>query len=722
MIFSARLQGRLSLLTSSLKRWDWLIYLIVSGACILAVSSFFYSSLRLQTLYSLLWNEPAQFDWVAQTGRYGDWSAPLDDVFIHFDFARSTARGYPFQWLDGHGYSSGGTSLLYPFVLAIGYWVGFRSLSLMVWAGVVASVSVLVVAMGSARMFRGLPAWTKYLAPPFLLCTGVLDWTLFSGMEVALFLALWAVALVAWDDLLELRDEAQLRSVGIALGVACLLCVATRPEAVPIVMIFSLSASASVLRRFGRRRAFETLLFSAVPGAALVVAQAVTNRVMTGDFTAAGALAKLEMHHPYLTSQQVWAQWKTHVAYQVFRVTDYHLSVAPGVGWLVWALAVLGLVFRRTRRYALLLWGCAISWVLVVALNGQVRWQNERYAMPALAWLLLCASLGFAGVLTHEYRLRSTRVGAALTAVGALACFLFFQAPRFRDQVWFFGRASRNILDQHVRTGKVLSQVVKPTPKRILLSDAGAIPYAADLPALDLIGLGGYARLPFARATRLGAPGGLELIERLAPKDRPDTLALYPSWWHTLPLWFGRRFDEVPVRGNVICGGASKVLYRADFSSMDHSGVPFAAQARRELVDALDLADVINEAEHEFALHDGLGHLTMKLLADPNDPRADLWDAGRLLSAPTRVTFTLKGLRSNEPATLLFRVAPEQKASFEVHLGEKPLGTVTLEPADAWQEIPLPIPAGNYVGPQNVRLTPRVGGFALYHIWLTQRR
>ena len=193
----------------------------------------------------MLWNEPAQFDSVAQQGRYGDWSAPLDDVFIHFDFARSTARGYPFQWLDGHGYSSGGTSLLYPFVLAIGYWVGFRGLPLMVWAGVVASVSVLVVLMGGARMFRGLPAWTKYLAPPFLLCTGVLDWTLFSGMEVALFLGLWAIALVAWDDLLQIREASLVRPLAVGLGVACLLCVATRPEAVPIVMIFSLSATTS---------------------------------------------------------------------------------------------------------------------------------------------------------------------------------------------------------------------------------------------------------------------------------------------------------------------------------------------------------------------------------------------------------------------------------------------------------------------------------------------
>jgi len=228
--------------------------------------------------------------------------------------------------------------------------------------------------------------------------------------------------------------------------------------------------------------------------------------------------------------------------------------------------------------------------------------------------------------------------------------------------------------------------------------------------------------LPFARATRLGAPGGLELIERLAPKDRPDTFALYPSWWQTLPLWFGRRFDEVPVRGNVICGGASKVLYRADFSSMNRSGVPFSRAARRDLVDALDLADIINETEHQFELQQGLGHLTMKMLADPNDARSDLWDAGRLLAHPAQLSFTLKGLRPRQPATLLFRVAPEQRASFEVHVGTDRVGTVELTPGDVWQEVPLALPGREQSEPLKVRLTPIAGGFALYHVWLTQRR
>jgi len=35
-----------------------------------------------------------------QTG--GEWSAPLDDVFIHLDYARATALGHPFEWTIGN--------------------------------------------------------------------------------------------------------------------------------------------------------------------------------------------------------------------------------------------------------------------------------------------------------------------------------------------------------------------------------------------------------------------------------------------------------------------------------------------------------------------------------------------------------------------------------------------------------------------------------------------
>jgi hypothetical protein len=79
---------------------DFKVYAVWCAAATAYVASLFYSSM------------------LEQTG--GEWSAPLDDVFIHFDYARSTARGHPFEWSPGNGYSSGNTSIAYPFALSIG--------------------------------------------------------------------------------------------------------------------------------------------------------------------------------------------------------------------------------------------------------------------------------------------------------------------------------------------------------------------------------------------------------------------------------------------------------------------------------------------------------------------------------------------------------------------------------------------------------------------------
>src|SRR6187399_474656 len=182
-------------------RYEALAYTLIAAIITLAVASRFYGSLRLQTLHALNWAEPTAFDkWVSE-GR-GPWSAPLDDVFIHFDFARSAARGSPFQWSEGNGYSSGGTSLLYPLLLALGYRAGLRELDLMQWAAIVACVGTFGLLLGARRLMRELPRPASYLLPFGLLSVGALNWSLFSGMEVALFLGLWALAYIAYDDLL----------------------------------------------------------------------------------------------------------------------------------------------------------------------------------------------------------------------------------------------------------------------------------------------------------------------------------------------------------------------------------------------------------------------------------------------------------------------------------------------------------------------------------------
>src|SRR5262245_65931444 len=68
----------------------------------------------------------------------GRWPVPLDDVYIHFGFARSAALGHPCEWIPGNGYSSGGTSLTYPLALAPGYLLGMRGERLAVFAALLA--------------------------------------------------------------------------------------------------------------------------------------------------------------------------------------------------------------------------------------------------------------------------------------------------------------------------------------------------------------------------------------------------------------------------------------------------------------------------------------------------------------------------------------------------------------------------------------------------------
>ena len=380
-----------------------ILYGLVAGALTLFVATRFYGSLKLQLLYAHEW---AGLSPLAKTIEAGDfWSAPLDDVFIHFDFARSIARGKPFEWSAGGGYSSGGTSILYPFVLALGFPLGFGGLRMMEWAAIVACVSVFAVLIVARRLFKGQPVATSYLAPFVFLCIGALDWTLFSGMEVALFLAIWAGTFVAWDELegtISTGDARAITRQAWGLGLWGGALAATRPEAAALVGLFGLFAAQRLVPTT-RRGAFALLVRVALPGAFVVIAHALANRVFTGETTAAGALVKLEAHHPYFTREQVFDAWWFHLKYQVLRITQYHLADPFWVGWFWWPLSAAAFIPRSTRRYALLLWASALFWIFVVAFNGQVRWQNERYSMPALAWLLLAAAMGTGALLSGAF-------------------------------------------------------------------------------------------------------------------------------------------------------------------------------------------------------------------------------------------------------------------------------------------------------------------------------
>jgi hypothetical protein len=728
----------------------------------------------------------------------GEWSAPLDDVFIHFDYARATALGHPFEWTIGNGYSSGNTSLTYPFVLAFGWLVGFHDRDLMKWAAIVAAVSVFGTLLAARRIFvDSVGRLAAYLLPPVFLGIGALVWSLWSGMEVSFFLATWAIALVLWQRLE--RDIARGRHPARSawwLGAAGVLLVTTRPEAAFTIAIFGIAA-AEANKRAGVKQAIALLSRIGAPPAAALIVQSIVNKVLTGEASANGAIVKLALNNPFMTREEKLADWVSNLKYAVLRNLDYHFAHIEG-DWLseivppdgpaplvylartAWwagvvplALAALPLCFARTRRIAVVLWSQMALWVVIVAFNGQVRWQNERYVMPAVAWMSILTALGIAIALRRRERLTvaTTIVGGALVvqaigvltrpagsppvfrlswivalAGGALAYALLryrpvraaivilavlfaydHQLPKMRDQKWFFGRAARNIRDQHLTLGKYLAEL---KPHRVLVGDAGAILYESNRRGLDIIGLGGYHRLPFARAGVQGLPATLELIERIPKSDRPDVLAIFPTWWGILPVWFAdavlRRF---PVEGNVICGGYEHVVYRADWHLLntgdqirwsppkDWSGTP-----PPRIRTTVDIADLVSEAAASYAFETPQnGWPEMRILPDPGDPKHDLFDAGRRIAVGKHQSFEARSLVPGKPATLVLRVAQESATTVRLELNSGEVGKIPVTRTDQWEEIPVDLPAAAITPKLKIRLTNEgPGDLITYHAWILQ--
>src|SRR5688572_32764463 len=84
----------------------------------------------------------ALFVAVGYTAGHSNLLMPLDDVYIHFQYAKQLALGQPYVYNPGQAPTSGATSFLYPYLLAFGYLIGFKGLWLGLWAMLIGLVAL----------------------------------------------------------------------------------------------------------------------------------------------------------------------------------------------------------------------------------------------------------------------------------------------------------------------------------------------------------------------------------------------------------------------------------------------------------------------------------------------------------------------------------------------------------------------------------------------------
>ena len=644
---------------------------------------------------------------IARTG--GAFPVPLDDVYIHFGFARSAALGHPFEWIPGNGYSSGGTSLVYPLVLAPAWALGFRGARLAIFAALLAVVCVVDLGRSIRELLAraGVPGWIAALAPALVVAVPLVDWSLFSGMETALFAAILGRALVATERaggsaLPGARARAQ-----VIAGVWGALLIATRPESAPLALLLGL-ASAYGARSLSLVR---SLARSIGPSLVFLGAQAGVNWAFTGEIAAAGAVRKLLGSNPYVTPLEIAGE----VIKNVVALREAALSSALGgplVSWIVPLLGLVAVIDRRSRRLALPLMVSAYAALLLVSLNSTARFQNLRYAVPTLLMLLAAAALGIGAIA----RLR--RGGSVIAAV-VLAAAVIAPARWFPKQIDHFARSSGNIEEQQAEVARRLAAEV-PRRQRVLVGDAGAIPYLSGLGAIDGLGLGGYRGMPFARASVHGIPAVVELIERLPREERPDVMALYPSWWKGLADVFGTRDYGVKIPDNVICAADEKVVYTPDWSALGEPG-----EVREGAVDELDVADLVDEKAHRYEVPAPRGGWVIgEVLVDGMGVRAGKkrFDGGRIVPEGRSDAFVVDARVAHRDAVIVFRTSGGGAGRIRVDIERRGEVVESREvayperPAGSWSEVRVGV--CDVGGGDRARTYAVSGAFPSFHVWV----
>lgn len=501
-------------------------------------------------------------------GSIGAGAFPLDDSWIHMQFARNLAEGRGFAYNPGVPVS-GSTAPLWTLLLG-------GTFTVLGTHPVLAKVLGLALTLGTAWLAGRLAGlWAGYrglelLASALTALAGPMVWGALSGMEVSLAALLVTASLV-------LRAEDREGAAAVALGLGTL----ARPEAILLLPLFWLSGPLTW------RRGLKWL----GPVAACLAPWAAFNLATIGSPLPGTAAAKIEggllgalagVREPLATTllrrpgqyAWEWVGWLWHVDALL------PLLLLPGLGWLG----------RRWGRAALAPACVLLAHPLAMALLAPYRgpgFQEGRYSIHLLPLALVVAVVPLAASRTAAARAEAgpgpqllrpggwltpprARLAAALALLVGVLAALPGAASRY---AW----AVQNIEAMQVHLARWVTDHTPPTA-RLGLNDVGAIAYFSRREVIDVMGLVTPAILPYRRE---GETGVLRYLEQACP----DYLIVFPAWFPTLSAMSDRFRPVYRVRldHNTVAGADEIVVYEAIWSRWrpDRRPCPGAPTGRR---------------------------------------------------------------------------------------------------------------------------------------------
>lgn len=597
----------------------------------------------------------------------GNFIPPLDDAYIHLQYASQIGQGHFFQYNTGDPVSTGASSLLYVLVLGACYALGFQDHAFLPFAmgfGALcfALTAAFVYHIGRRIMSRRLGAWAGFLVA----ANGALLWGSVSGMEIGF------VAMLVSGSVLAFTVEAP-RKRFVLTPLISVLAALARPEAFIFTVALAAAMVWTALRGPRRRSVGRTLAQLALIPLPLVAycGQMLFYWLATGTTSANGMQAKSLLYNPitYFTDVVDETLTRFHDFLLVFNGLNTFDYVFPGA-LLVAILGTLYLVREKPawRPLGLAMAGGFLLVLLAISTLKTAHSHHLRYVQPFMPILILLAAIGLYAV-ARLLPARRTRLLAANFTLTLALIFTVFEMPAWSIRL---GQQSAGIRDQQVSISNWIKGHLPPDAV-IAVNDVGAAAYFTDREIVDLIGLAtNDLTIP-----SLHGPGSLyEALSRMPEDRRPDYFSVFDNWsvYGLKDGLFAERGPIItfqlksPVYSHRTAGSGSAcqaarycnevVIYEADWSSVGSGDRP-AVAPRGEIRDYVDVANLRSESGHDYRVlpaHHGFQPVT-SLDSVHRDGR-EIVDSGRHVIGGE--VMTVRNLTPGLPVTITSRISARE--------------------------------------------------------------
>ena len=490
----------------------------------------------------------------ASYGLVGELGFPLDDSWIHLQFARNLAQGEGLSFNPGV-LVTGSTSPLWTALLSVLFLLPG---SVVVWtlllgtalhlAGVAATY-VLARELGSSRGWAGIAA---------TLTAGTywLVWSALSGMEIPLFvlLSLWGMILHARE-----RRDPSRPPISLALLGASALA---RPEGVLLVLA-AVVDSLIVARRSGDEVRLSSPRWGRI---AIGLGLALLALIPTYAFYASVGGSPLPTTFGAKASSSMGWWPNQRYLYLVFGIL---FKPQPYTSFLA-AAGILRLLTRigtdKDRGLLPGMWlvGLPLAYSFLSPMGRHLLVGNfGRYYFP------LFPVIAVLGVLGLEQATRFVtarfRAGGVTLPVRAIAVALVL-LPTFTNLVNnanFYAHNVANVHDSDVALGR-WAKLNLPPEAVLAVQDIGAIKYFAPQRIIDLVGLvSPDIQSAIRDSVSADDPMGETGVAKYLSQHRPDFLIAYPAWHPTI-TGDTRFFEPIyrhEIPDNITMAGDELVVY-----------------------------------------------------------------------------------------------------------------------------------------------------------------